>query len=71
MTKEFGLGALPTEGWLDPPPVAYIEAHIEQGPVLAAAGAPLGVVTSIAVTGPRSNQARRRCSFPCASRPRR
>jgi allantoate deiminase len=45
---ELGLGVLPTAGWLDPPPVAYIEAHIEQGPVLAAAGAQLGVVTSIA-----------------------
>jgi allantoate deiminase len=29
-------------------PSAYVELHIEQGPVLAAAGAPLGVVTSIA-----------------------
>jgi acetylornithine deacetylase/succinyl-diaminopimelate desuccinylase-like protein len=29
-------------------PGAYLELHIEQGPVLAAAGAPLGVVTSIA-----------------------
>ena len=43
-----GLGVLPAEGWLDPPPVAYVEAHIEQGPVLAAVGAPLGLVTSIA-----------------------
>jgi hydantoinase/carbamoylase family amidase len=43
-----GLGVLPAEGWLDPPPFAYVEAHIEQGPVLAAVGAPLGLVTSIA-----------------------
>jgi hydantoinase/carbamoylase family amidase len=42
-----GLGVLPSEGWLEPP-AAYVEAHIEQGPVLAAAGAPLGLVTSIA-----------------------
>jgi len=33
-------------GWLDAP-VAYVETHIEQGPVLAELGAPLGVVTSI------------------------
>ena len=43
-----GLGELPTAGWLDPAPAAFVETHIEQGPVLAAAGAPLGVVTSIA-----------------------
>src|SRR5439155_14136778 len=35
-------------GWLDPPPASYVEAHIEQGPVLAAAAAPLGLVTAIA-----------------------
>jgi len=29
-------------------PAAFVEVHIEQGPRLAAAGAPLGVVTSIA-----------------------
>jgi allantoate deiminase len=33
-------------GWLHPP-AAYLEAHVEQGPVLAALDAPLGVVTSI------------------------
>jgi hydantoinase/carbamoylase family amidase len=43
-----GLGSLPTRGWLDPPPFAYVEPHIEQGPTLAASGAPLGLVTSIA-----------------------
>jgi acetylornithine deacetylase/succinyl-diaminopimelate desuccinylase-like protein len=31
-----------------PLPEAFVELHVEQGPVLAAAGAPLGVVTSIA-----------------------
>jgi allantoate deiminase len=43
-----GLGALPDRGWLEPAPAAYVETHIEQGPTLAAAEAPLGVVTSIA-----------------------
>jgi acetylornithine deacetylase/succinyl-diaminopimelate desuccinylase-like protein len=31
----------------DPLPRAFLELHVEQGPVLAAAGAPLGVVTGI------------------------
>ena len=31
-----------------PPRVGYLELHIEQGPVLEAAGLPLGVVTAIA-----------------------
>jgi hydantoinase/carbamoylase family amidase len=43
-----GYGELPTDGWLEPPPACFVEAHIEQGPALAAAGAPLGIVTSIA-----------------------
>ena len=43
-----GLGGLPAGGSPDPLPACYLEAHIEQGPVLAARGAPLGVVTSIA-----------------------
>jgi allantoate deiminase len=43
-----GLGALPETGWLDPAPFAFLEPHIEQGPTLAAANLPLGVVTSIA-----------------------
>jgi allantoate deiminase len=43
-----GLGALPTTGWLDPAPFAFVETHIEQGPALAALRAPLGVVSSIA-----------------------
>src|SRR5206468_10254808 len=38
---------LPTGGWLRAP-AAYVELHIEQGPILAAAGAPLGIVTAIA-----------------------
>src|SRR4051812_23928294 len=37
-----GLGALPTTGWLDPAPFAFVETHIEQGPALAALRAPLG-----------------------------
>jgi allantoate deiminase len=43
-----GYGELPGAGWLAPPPACFVEAHIEQGPTLAAAGAPLGVVSSIA-----------------------
>ena len=43
-----GLGDLPREGWLDPPPSCFVELHIEQGPTLASAGAPLGIVSSIA-----------------------
>jgi hydantoinase/carbamoylase family amidase len=38
---------VPSGGWLVPP-AAYVELHIEQGPVLAATGAPLGIVTAIA-----------------------
>jgi len=45
---ELGLGTLPDRGWADPPPACFVEAHIEQGPSLAAQGATLGVVTSIA-----------------------
>jgi hydantoinase/carbamoylase family amidase len=45
---ELGLGRLPTRGRADPPPACFLETHIEQGPALASAGAPLGVVTSIA-----------------------
>ena len=43
-----GFGVLPTRGWLEPAPHAFVEAHIEQGPTLAAAGSRLGLVTSIA-----------------------
>jgi allantoate deiminase len=38
---------IPPAGWLAPVPAAFVEAHVEQGPVLALAGAPLGVVTAI------------------------
>jgi acetylornithine deacetylase/succinyl-diaminopimelate desuccinylase-like protein len=37
-------------GWLDPRPAAFLELHIEQGPRLEEAGAPLAVVTGIAAT---------------------
>src|SRR3954468_13711089 len=37
-------------GRLDPVPAAFVELHIEQGPQLAEAGVPLGVVTTIAAT---------------------
>lgn len=37
----------PGADWLVPAPAAYIEAHVEQGPVLAQRDAPLGVVGSI------------------------
>jgi hydantoinase/carbamoylase family amidase len=51
VTIRDALGALGHEprpgGWLEPP-AAYVEVHIEQGPVLARLDAPLGVVTAIA-----------------------
>jgi hydantoinase/carbamoylase family amidase len=37
----------PGGGWLVPAPAAFVEAHIEQGPILAEGDAALGVVTSI------------------------
>jgi allantoate deiminase len=44
-----GLGrSLPSGPILDRAPACFVEAHIEQGPSLAAEGATLGVVTSIA-----------------------
>ena len=44
-----GLGdELPAGRLADPFPACFVEAHIEQGPSLAARGAALGVVTSIA-----------------------
>ncbi|HYW28339.1 MAG TPA: hydantoinase/carbamoylase family amidase, partial [Gaiellales bacterium] len=43
-----GLGRLPSGPLARPLPAAFVEAHIEQGPVLANRGVPLGVVTSIA-----------------------
>ncbi|HYX83373.1 MAG TPA: Zn-dependent hydrolase [Gaiellales bacterium] len=42
-----GRSFTPGNGWLVPAPAAFVEAHIEQGPVLAGEDAPLGVVTSI------------------------
>ena len=45
--RDLGFGAPPPGGWLRAPE-AYVEAHVEQGPVLDAAGIPLGVVTGIA-----------------------
>jgi acetylornithine deacetylase/succinyl-diaminopimelate desuccinylase-like protein len=35
------------EGWLDPRPAAFVEAHVEQGPRLEQAGASLAVVSGI------------------------
>lgn len=37
-------------GGLDPAPAAFVELHVEQGPRLEAAGAPLAVVTAIAAS---------------------
>jgi hydantoinase/carbamoylase family amidase len=37
----------PGAGWLSRRPAAYLEAHIEQGPVLAERGAARGIVSSI------------------------
>jgi hydantoinase/carbamoylase family amidase len=42
-----GLARPDPAGWLDPPPAAFLECHVEQGAVLAARDAPLGVVTGI------------------------
>jgi allantoate deiminase len=44
---ELGLGVEPGAGWLVPAPAAFVELHIEQGPVLAGIGAAVGVVDSI------------------------
>jgi hydantoinase/carbamoylase family amidase len=45
--RSLRLGPVPEGGWLERPPAAFLELHVEQGPVLAAQGAPLGIVTSI------------------------
>jgi allantoate deiminase len=45
-----GIGAPPLGGFLRSQVGAFLELHIEQGPRLGAAGAPLGVVTGIAGT---------------------
>jgi hydantoinase/carbamoylase family amidase len=42
------LGPIPEGGWLERPPAAFVELHVEQGPLLDSLGAPLGIVTSIA-----------------------
>jgi hydantoinase/carbamoylase family amidase len=41
------LGPIPASGSLERLPAAFVELHVEQGPVLDALGAPLGIVTSI------------------------
>ena len=46
--RSLGFGPIPAAGWLDRSPAAFVELHIEQGPVLDALAAPLGIVTSIA-----------------------
>jgi allantoate deiminase len=45
--SELGFELEERPGWLVPPPAAYVELHIEQGAVLAAQDASLGVVESI------------------------
>lgn len=45
--RSLGFGPVAESGWLERPPAAFVELHVEQGPVLAAQGTPLGVVTSI------------------------
>ena len=45
---ELGFAEPPLAGWLEPRPAAFVELHVEQGPVLAEQGVPLGVVTGIA-----------------------
>ncbi len=37
----------PPAGWLDPAPAAFVECHVEQGAVLAARDAALGVATAV------------------------
>jgi hydantoinase/carbamoylase family amidase len=49
--RSLGFGPIPEAGWLEPAPAAFLELHVEQGPVLDALGAPLGIVTSIAGLG--------------------
>jgi acetylornithine deacetylase/succinyl-diaminopimelate desuccinylase-like protein len=39
---------LDRRGWLEPPPAAFVEMHVEQGPRLEEAAAPLAVVIGIA-----------------------
>jgi allantoate deiminase len=44
---QFGLAFEPGASWLVPAPGAFVELHIEQGPVLDGMGAAVGVVDSI------------------------
>ncbi len=44
---QLGLEPPPHGGWLEPRPAAFVELHIEQGPVLERRGAALGLVTGI------------------------
>jgi hydantoinase/carbamoylase family amidase len=46
--RSLGFGPIREAGWLEPAPAAFLELHVEQGPVLDALGAPLGIVTAIA-----------------------
>jgi allantoate deiminase len=46
--RSLGIGPPPVAGWLAPLPAGYVEVHVEQGPVLLEADAPLGIVSSIA-----------------------
>jgi hydantoinase/carbamoylase family amidase len=48
VVQSLGLGPIPEEGWLESPPAAFLELHVEQGPVLDSLGAPLGIVSTIA-----------------------
>jgi hydantoinase/carbamoylase family amidase len=48
VVRSVGLGPIPVDGWLESRTAAFIELHVEQGPVLDSLGAPLGIVSSIA-----------------------
>jgi hydantoinase/carbamoylase family amidase len=45
--SRLGRSEPPSHGWLERRPAAFLELHVEQGPVLAQAGVPLGIVNSI------------------------
>jgi allantoate deiminase len=49
-----GFDPPPTGSWLRPRPHCYLELHVEQGPVLAGAGCPLGLVDAIVGMAPLS-----------------
>jgi hydantoinase/carbamoylase family amidase len=46
--EALGFGPVPERGWLEHPPAAFVELHVEQGPVLDSLGTPLGIVSAIA-----------------------